>query len=54
MAIEEVITKNGCDAKNLANGMNGIFTKYDGTEYRDSWKAGVLRNGDCKTGYQFS
>ncbi len=45
------IDKNGCDAKNLANGVNGIFTKYDGTECRGSWKAGVLTNGACKVGY---
>jgi ankyrin repeat protein len=45
------IDKNGCDAKNLANGVNGIFTKYDGTECRGSWKAGVLTNGECKVGY---
>ncbi len=45
------IDKNGCDAKKLANGVNGIFTKYDGTECRGSWKAGVLTNGECKVGY---
>lgn len=45
------IDKKGCDAKNLANGVNGIFTKYDGTECRGSWKAGVLTNGECKVGY---
>lgn len=45
------INKNGCDAKNLANGVNGIFTKYDGTECRGMWKAGVLTNGECKVGY---
>jgi ankyrin repeat protein len=45
------IDKNGCDAKNLANGVNGIFTKYDGTECSGTWKVGVLMNGECKVGY---
>ncbi len=45
------IDKNGCDAKNLATGVNGMFTKYDGTECSGTWKAGVLTNGECKVGY---
>ena len=45
------IDKNGCDAKNLAIGVNGMFTKYDGTECSGTWKAGVLTSGECKVGY---
>jgi ankyrin repeat protein len=45
------IDKNGCDAKNLANGVNGIFTKYDGAECSGTWRAGVLTDGECKVGY---
>jgi len=41
----------GCVDNNLANGVNGIFTKYDGTECRGMWKAGVLKNPECKSGY---
>jgi hypothetical protein len=40
--------KDGCDANNLAQGYSGIFTKYDGTECRGTWKAGVMIYGGCK------
>ena len=41
----------GCDDNNLAKGVNGIFTKYNGTECRGMWKAGVLKHAECKAGY---
>lgn len=43
--------KAGCDDKNLAQGVNGIFTKYNGTECQGMWKDGVLKRTECKTGY---
>jgi hypothetical protein len=36
-----------CDDDGLATGVNGIFTRYDGTECSGTWSKGVLKNPSC-------
>jgi len=36
-----------CDNDGLATGVNGIFTKYDGTECSGNWVKGILKNASC-------
>ena len=44
--------REACSDGNLAKGVNGIFTKYDGTECRGVWKDGIQgKDGSCKNGY---
>jgi len=40
-----------CDANGLATGVNGIFTRYDGTECTGNWSNGVLRSATCRNKY---
>jgi ankyrin repeat protein len=37
----------GCNGDNLAEGVNGRYTKYDGTVCTGTWKAGVLKYPVC-------
>lgn len=37
-----------CDDEGLGTGVNGIFTRYDGTECRGTWSKGVLRDPECR------
>lgn len=40
-----------CDEEGLGTGVNGVFTRYDGTECTGTWSKGFLRNPTCKNKY---